>query len=310
MIVSDIIANQLHLLIVIIAHLICLFLLVQGISTSHGRALTALLLDIVMTTRSPIVYKSAREMTVYLIALSSSLETIRTEAQEDIRYEASCWVDGMTKDTITEFCSALQDCHGSSSGKITFLKAWKISGLSRSIPNLNVSALLIHCLERITHSSEAFALLVHQVTALSLLHHFSPLPLAVITSSVLQENESSEINLPMKLLIEYTNSIIKLDSNAYNHFTSLFVALFSPGTQMLGALSSSKNVREDVKLRDLGSTMRQVSHLYTISESRAHKQHYLEWFHMTFPITIKVWHVIYFQVTLSISSNLTPSYLN
>lgn len=240
-------------------------------------------------TRSSVVYKSAYGIALNLVTqCDSSLRLHGDEAQEDLVYEASCWLNGLTKSTIDEFCSALQEsCHHTTDYMIRFAKVWKKSGiLSGSIPELNISALLTQCLNGITHASKNFAFLSCQVVMMCLMHHLNPLPLAVITCSLLHQYSTSELTLPARLLLEYANAMVIFSPTMYGSLCSLLKCIF-PSKLCVLAMDSFREQVSDSS-NDLFPTIRMASHLYTISEIEGYKKNHLKLFFTAIPIAFKV----------------------
>lgn len=134
------------------------------------------------------------------------------ESKRCLEYELSCWVDGMTRDTLSEFCISLREsAELSFRSEILLAKAWEKLSLPSPVPALSVSPLLIHVLERLPRASPMFRLLACQVATKCLFHHLNPLPLAVV---VIHAGHIDEPQLQCSVhsrLLQYAQSLVEFD---------------------------------------------------------------------------------------------------
>lgn len=132
-------------------------------------------------TPSSSVLTLARDITLFMFRRVVSSRVEDSESQMCLEYEASCWFDGMTKETLPEFCKVIQEASQLSfRSVVAFAEAWIASSLPGTMPALSVSAILVHAMRRLSKVSEAFLLLTCQVASKCLLYDLNPLPLATI----------------------------------------------------------------------------------------------------------------------------------
>jgi hypothetical protein len=180
-----------------------------------------------MTTPCACVLALARDIALYMFRQVVSSRVEDRESQQCLEYEASCWIDGMTKETLPEFCKVIQEASQLSfRSVVSFAEAWTASALPGTMPALSVSANLIHVMKRLSRTSEAFLLLTCQVAAKCLLYHFNPLPLATIV--VHSRNEGPSIDHAFyDALWAYAHSLVEFNKYTATERNGLVSSMLS-----------------------------------------------------------------------------------
>lgn len=199
------------------------------------------MLEVALTTSSPLVLKLAREIALSMFSQVIMTQTDDAESKLCLRYEASCWIDGVTIQTLSELCKFLQEGSQSSfRSLVAFAEAWKASSLPGRMPALPVSAILIHVMQRLSRVSKGFLLLTCQVAAKNLLYQMNPLPLAsIVLHGQRQLSESNDEDTSHALscfdsVSCYCGSLIDFDKDTpterNDKVRPMLSACFSPGT--------------------------------------------------------------------------------
>jgi hypothetical protein len=259
-------------------------------------------LEIAMTTTSTCVLALAREIALFMFRRVVSSRVEDTESQQCLEYEASCWIDGMTKETLPEFCKVIQEASQLSfRSVVAFAEAWTASALPGTMPALSVSGNLIHVMQRLSKASEAFLLLTCQVAAKCLLYHFNPLPLATIIVHSRKEGTSID-HAFYDALWAYAHSLVEFNKYTATERNGLVNSMLSsclsvgsyprvfvesPSDSMtpkrLGLATNSTFVRDD------NETMaRHLSHLVVVSDNDTERKSRLDTMKRLLPSAIMV----------------------
>lgn len=167
-----------------------------------------------MATKSPQVYRLSRQIALELLCNRQDVSPSADEKGQCLKYEASCWIDGLTAVTLSEFKRSLQ--HSASQipvmNLISFAKAWTGMSLPSPVPVISVSPVLQYAVNRMPQLPPPFRMLACQVAIKCLLYHHSPLPLAAM---IVSSREKEEIELEQGVqadLWQYARSLIEFDS--------------------------------------------------------------------------------------------------
>jgi hypothetical protein len=255
-----------------------------------------------MTTTSDCVLALAREIALFMFRRVVASRVEDTESQQCLEYEASCWIDGMTMETLPEFCKVIQEASQLSfRSVVAFAEAWTASALPGAMPTLSVSGNLIHVMQRLSKASEAFLLLTCQVAAKCLLYHFNPLPLATIV--VHSRKEGTLIDHAFyNALWAYAHSLVEFNKYTATERNGLVNSMLSsclsvgscprvfvesPSDSMipkrLGLATNSTFVRDDNK-----AMARHLSHLVVVSDNDIERKSRLDTMKRLLPSAIMV----------------------
>jgi hypothetical protein len=196
------------------------------------------MIEVILATSSPQLLRAGRELALHLmsgIIPGRRIFSAGGAVKASFDYEFSCWVDGVTKQTLDELITCLQESSLVSFRLVLgFAKAWQHAKLSSSVPFLPASSLLTYALQH-HQASAAFAVLTCQVAAKCLLYQTNPLPLAVLIHDShrrsLQDVEYSEVTVHLEQLAQYCSSLIHFQeipaNGKHDSLCSLFARLFS-----------------------------------------------------------------------------------
>jgi hypothetical protein len=248
-------------------------LLEQGAaSTAHSQSSPRALMEILLWTKDAQVYRSTRRAALalyprYLGERSTDIES--REINVDIEFEYSCWVDGLTQETLEDLCVLIrQSSPEPIRSRVALVAAWE--KLPGDVPRLNVSPLLVHALGVLSERSPPFRALVCQVAARCLMHHFDPLPLAALCVSSLNETKTGK---NLTVLFNYTHALIHFNEiNAKDrtkHLSALLTQLFDgscfavaliarPWHEAAGTLAQQTS-------EELSVSFQQMAHVFLVS---------------------------------------------
>ncbi|GKY95471.1 hypothetical protein MPSEU_000508700 [Mayamaea pseudoterrestris] len=225
----------------------------RNISTSVSIATLRIILTTMIATRSSAVFGKARILSLQLLLRIGAPATVMSpDCQSDIKYELSCWVDGLSLRCLDDFCSLLYTLQESQLGNIQFAKAWKsVTGSSAAEPN--VSSLLLNSFS-LPDVSESFSLLCCQVASRCLLHHLKPLPLAAFVMAGSHSNLKSRGSLQ-----DYARCLSSFSTTSASHrnmcFVRLMANLWSPASistgrdvEVGGFILTSRTINSDIEV--------------------------------------------------------------
>jgi hypothetical protein len=126
------------------------------------------------------------------------------------QYEAACWVDGLTKGTLNEFCQLLQDASKVISPfALELSRAWKKARLPSPVPQVRLSALLRQLLHSLGHFDRRFQRFLIQILTRCLWSRGDPVALAVM---ILDAVESDDVLWqPFRPLVDYCRLLVYFD---------------------------------------------------------------------------------------------------
>lgn len=226
---------------------------------------------ILLSTQDSQVYRSSRRAALALFPSywrERSSDPKSHQINVDIQYEYACWVDGLSQETLDDLCDLIrQSSPEPIRSRLALVAAWE--NLPGSVPRLNVSPLLVHALGVLSELSPPFRVLVCQVAARCVLHHFDPLPLASLCVASLKE---TRIGKNLTALFDYAFALIHFDEVKARDRTKLLSALLTPhfdGTCFLIAMTS-RPWHEVVDWthetsEELGVAFRQMAHFILVS---------------------------------------------
>lgn len=222
-----------------------------------------------MSTRSEAILREARAIMLDLLC-----RVIPGHRGDEALYEATCWVDGLTKGTIEEYCALLQDATNVSTPIfIELAHAWRKADLPHPVPNSNLSMILVRALQRLPHASKEFSLLTVQVVIKCLLCDLKPLPLAVMIVEAAETEDMVSKHTIVGDLAEYARSIIYFDRYSGSDRNALAMRLlrsnFSEDSYPLVWLAPSpaSRTRRIPSGVDCLSLMQQVTHMAAVFEA-------------------------------------------
>lgn len=263
-------------------------------------------IHILLTTESAQIFSIVREVLQKLISKVIPFKTdINLNSEFSVDYELSCWLDGVTIQTLDEFIVCLQESSQNSFGTIIMnARAWQQSGFKGSIPVLPVSPCLVSALQNLHRASKAFALLTCQVACKGLLYLTNPLPLAALINESYQQmltGDASEAGAYLQPLAEYSATLLHFgESTGTQKHKLLFSALgrlFSRGSfPNLGGPSGfhtcevrNSNVAFSLKQQsDELALIRNLNHLITISGTTSDSTTYRNLVRRLAPVSLAV----------------------
>lgn len=187
-----------------------------------------------LTTKSEVVHGRCRQIVSRLLLQILQSRWADNDSVSSIEHECECWIDGLTLDSLPDFCKLL---HGVSDNALGIIAgsgdAWTHC---RDLGPIEFSLLLVASLNS-PNLSQPFSLLVGQVCTKSLLFHRSPLMLATLIHFL---TENSEV---VNVVKSETNT------NLVNYASSL--RTFAPESQamqikLLGKILKSYLSAEDI----------------------------------------------------------------
>lgn len=263
----------------------------MGLTTSYS-----VLLDIVLITRSELIQSQARNLAVDLLARSICLDASCGEWVQDVHYESSCWVDGLTSTVREEFLTTLR-VSSPAHNILTLSKAWKDAALPVSALPMNVSSLLVHSLSSLSSLSYDFELLSCQVAARCVVHHRMPLSAAALVgcSNRTRASGKSEDGSPFQTLSAYCSSTLSSQEPKFRRLqlcSAMLKANFHnrSAEDLLGSCGDLvRRFRPKESALEHGiESMKQSMHFFLISESKAERRRYLKLFRRCVPYVVKV----------------------
>lgn len=184
------------------------------------------LLHILVHTRVIKIHDSARNVVLHF--LSSHLDNHDSSGRNPtIAHELSCWIDGLTADTLEDFHSVLQQAlYQPFRFTLEFAKIWR-DCFGNTVPPMPFSPLMIQSLLLIKKVSPQFVILYTQVATNSLLFHSSPVDLATTIKELCRQErldgQSIYINHLERLISFHERSSGSRDFLAISeHLQSLF----------------------------------------------------------------------------------------
>jgi hypothetical protein len=225
------------------------------------------LLEIVMSTPSRVLFSEAYQLVVQTLSCVTAPAHLGKECVDDIRYEITCWVDGMTSACLDEFCSLLQTGRNILCSSIEIAKALRKTAKTDPTIRLNVSLLLVEALDYLPQASVSFIQLCCQVASRCLLRHVNPLPLAAL---IISRGKNAPVGSPwFPGLVNYSQFIAAFDASTADTgvscFNELVEKMFSsqafPLKSQLSSLHSGTLDPTYFSRADSETIMRQCIHL-------------------------------------------------
>jgi hypothetical protein len=219
------------------------------------------------------------------------------ESQFYRRYEASLWVDGLTNDTLEEFCTVLQTAQELPVPVfVQIAKCWRASSLPSYVPDSRPSALVLCAIQQLPSASSYFAFLTCRVVAACLLSELRPLSLALVIVDVASTVGESKNGFIYGTLLKYAESMVQrefdLTSNAEAVISKYMGNNSAPKSLLREKLARSNGKMletdfEDEVARDLMVLALQATHLAVISQGRP-RERFVQTLHLLFPVVMMV----------------------
>lgn len=241
-------------------------------------------MGIVISARSSHIYQLSRSIAVDVLCRISP----KAESEDALKlrtiwkYEATCWVDGLSSATVNEFCRLIEKTVLATMPTfVTLLRAWRSAGLPvESIPTTQPSSILIQALEMLPKTSDAFSLLIMQVASKCLLFDINPLPVAALILDAAHKPKTHSLASYARSLIYYdeytaTKRISLVMQMLTDHFSvrsfpaNLFLtcrSVVAPRAPLILA----PDMKAFAKL-DCLALAQQILHLATISREGGHE---------------------------------------
>jgi hypothetical protein len=190
------------------------------------------------TARSSSVYRKVRATIVGLLSrcfqgtssgpsTSSRLDSNSISSHSCIlHFESACWVDGLTRPLLDEYCALLQSVlNESPQTYVELVHAWHSANLPNPAPKTKLPTVLLRALQRMPRASVEFGKLTLQICLRCLLYDPNPLPLAarIVHSSGLKQPLVANQNI--QSLFEYASSLVFFDHSAGKERTALALRL-------------------------------------------------------------------------------------
>lgn len=171
------------------------------------------LLGIVLRTQYFDLYQLSRSVVVDLIIrlLSPAGSGEFAELRMSLKYEAGCWVDGMTEVNTGGFCRLIESVSlASTPVMVSCLRMFRDIGFNaKSIPDTLPSRIMVQALGDLPHSSMELALLTVQVSSQCLLFDSNPKLLASLILAVAHELEKQHF----ASLVAYARRVVFCDGS-------------------------------------------------------------------------------------------------
>lgn len=244
--------------------------------------------------------RQSRAIAIDLICRVSPIENNSREGQISRQYEASCWVDGITKGAVLDgFCTLLQQSVSVSiPGYVPFARAWRNAGLPTPIPTARPSTILVQALQLLPQSTTEFALLTLQVLARCLIYDVNPLPLAALILDTGETLDSVSEEFPVFVrIVDYARSLVFFDQYSGEKKLDLAVtmlkACYFDGSYPVALLADSgissteKNFGAAADDEDVFVLTRQLVHLATVAGVEGHTP-ILRFLQRMLPVSVSV----------------------
>ena len=180
--------------------------------------LTRTMLELTISTRSPSIYQETRAICMML------LSHINSNSDYESCYEASCWVDGITKATLSEFSNSLLKDSANTMPPISMqlVQAWRKANLPLdSIPTRQLSTLLIRGIKHMNQASLEFGALIAQILTRCLFSYENPLPLAVMILEFIRCDDLQTTPTHINDLVQCANVLVFYDQYSKSARTAL-----------------------------------------------------------------------------------------
>jgi hypothetical protein len=229
-------------------------------------------MEILLWTKDSQVYRSTRRAALALFPRYWGERSTDIESREInviIEFEYSCWVDGLTQETLEDLCALIrQPSPEPIRSRVALVAAWE--KLPGDVPRLNVSPLLVHALGVLSERSRPFRVLVCQVAARCLMHHFDPLPLAALCVSSLNETKTGK---NLVALFNYSHALLHFnDTKAIyrtKHLSALLTQLFDLNCFLVALVSrpwhEAAGTLTQQTSEELSVSFRQMAHVFLVS---------------------------------------------
>jgi hypothetical protein len=200
-------------------------------------------MEIMITTKSEQVWKKARAIVLRVLAPIFQYRSDDEESLECLYYEAACWVDGLTADSLDPLCKLMKDASLLSLSSTAIVgKAWTRACLPRPVPCIPISPILTTALSQPVECSKSLSELTLQVTSKCLLYQRNPMPLVALISLCHDKYDSFVLKSPLaKPLIAYAQSLLLENSSGVDKHKLLrkLASAFSPKQSMIFSLVRS-----------------------------------------------------------------------
>ena len=137
------------------------------------------------------------------------LSHVNSSNEYEAWYEAACWVDGITKSTLPEFCSLLKDSANTVPLiSVELVHAWRKANLPlKSLPTRQLSTLLIRGIKHLKQASMEFGTLISQVVTRCLFSYENPVPLALMILENVKRDDVDTTPIYIVDLVEHANML-------------------------------------------------------------------------------------------------------
>lgn len=172
-----------------------------------------MLISIAIKTADPEVHKQARNIAVTLFPSFTTSSTVHPET--DLAFEYKCWVDGITRETLDEFCAMIRQSMQDPLGSLLAVsKAWQ----RWSVPSVptpdSVSSIMALALGSLATMTTRLAQLTCQIAARCMLYQLDPLPLAATVLAALNEFPDGSLSTMQRQLAQYASCLVVFDPQA------------------------------------------------------------------------------------------------
>ena len=197
--------------------------------------------SILIGTDSHVIYKLTRYLTIKSVSSIIGMNTIfDKEMHNNLEYEISLWIDGVTEETLSLFIRLLESAQKLTVQHETLVThAWLSFFPTKGIENTKTSPLLslaiIGISSNISSLSEPFVLLTMKIAMKMLMHNKNPLSLSCLLSKVLASYFPTDTSAADKAhqaiysVRSYVESLIHDGKEKYVQAKKVSVLLFGEG---------------------------------------------------------------------------------
>lgn len=235
-----------------------------------------------LATRFECIHEIARRIIRDILTQVLKSRMDDPERVHCIDHEISCWIDGLTLESLPAFCKLLVDASTQAlNSSLIAGRAWEESGLPKPFPCFPISPLLTTSLTNAAGYSKALLLLTMQVAVSGLLFHKNPIPLAAVLKHCNFEPNDTESSDNRNVIVGYACSLIINGPNLQQELGEM-IAAFSSHQSILfrivkAARSNAKDPMDDwdswfpplLPFEQVMVAARLLLHMMTISEGSA-----------------------------------------
>ncbi|GAX15438.1 hypothetical protein FisN_8Lh261 [Fistulifera solaris] len=193
------------------------------------------LLHILLHTKFVHVYDLAKKTVLYYLSAHLGNHG-HSEQRSFVADEISCWIDGLSIATLSDFFSVLQQIlQQPYHFTLQFAKIWLDCVGDKAVPRMPFTALMIQSLRLVHQLSSQYTLLYSQVATNALLFHNDPVALATVIKEVHRQEKLGGASVCIDRLVQL------IDELFFNERSGESKQLITLGEHLESLFSSSRH---------------------------------------------------------------------